>query len=112
MQIAKDANTKRTALLAIGSLGSALIGSSCILGPVLFAGAGTAGLMGSLAAGSEALIPYEPFFWLLALTGIVAGLIQLKRSAGCRRHCPLWLWGAGSTLAVILGSLWIMAVAR
>ncbi len=105
----KETKSYKTVSLAARSLVSALIGSSCILGPMLFAGAGTAGLMAALSAGSSAVIPYEPFFWLLALGGTLAGLVQLRRSR-CREGWRWWLWGTSSFGVFVLGIFWIIAV--
>lgn len=97
--------------LVVGSIGSALIGSLCLFGPLVFTGVGTAGLTASLAEGSRALIPFEPVFWLLAVAGLVQGWRRFHRSPASDRRRLGRVWTVTTVVVAILGLFWIAAQA-
>ena len=73
----------------IGSVVTGLFSSTCCIGPAVFTGlgvgAGTTGFLGGVAGFTKTLIPYRPFFILLAL-GFIAFSFFTVYSSG-RKAC-------------------------
>lgn len=112
-------------LASFGGLIAAFFASLCCIGPVVFSalgvGAGATGMLASSAGFLKALVPYRPFFIVVAMVAIGTGfyLVYRKPQAGCssesscsdvraRSKSVVWLWMAtGLTLIFILSPYWL-----
>lgn len=82
---------------------SALLGSLCVFGPILFAGVGTAGVGAALAGGTGALIPFGPLFWLAAFGGFGAAFYRMFRAPACYPRWSRWVLAGLAALIFVLG---------
>ena len=112
-------------LASISGIIAAFFASLCCIGPVVFAslgvGVGATGMLASTAGFLKALVPYRPFFIVVAMVAIGTGfyLVYRKPQAGCSSDssCPdvgarsksvVWLWMAtGFTFFFILSPYWL-----
>ena len=107
-----------------GSVLTGLFSSTCCLGPAVFTGlgvgAGTTGFLGGVAGFTKTLIPYRPFFIMLALGFIAFSFFTVYYreqrtcaagdSASVRRlkQQKIWLWTTSSVvLVLILSPYWL-----
>jgi mercuric ion transport protein len=121
-----DNSVKEPASLAsLGGLIAAFFASLCCIGPVVFSalgvGVGATGMLASTAGFLKGLVPYRPFFIVVAIVAIGTGfyLVYRKPQAGCsaesscsdgkaRSKSVVWLWMAtGFTLIFLLSPYWL-----
>jgi len=121
-----DKRVKEPASLAsLGGLIAAFFASLCCIGPVVFSalgvGVGATGMLASTAGFLKTLVPYRPFFIVIALVAIGTGfyLVYRKPQPGCSSESScsdvragstsaVWLWMAtGFTLIFILSPYWL-----
>ncbi|HEY5648796.1 MAG TPA: heavy-metal-associated domain-containing protein [Nitrospiria bacterium] len=97
--------------MVFASGGAALLGSACLVGPVLFAALGTAGMFGSAAAAAGALISWAPLFWLASFAGLAAAWVFYRRGADCLPEWVLRTLKVATAAVLILGLSWAAAQA-
>lgn len=105
--------TKPASVASVGGIIAAFFASLCCIGPVVFGalgvGAGATGLLASMAGFMKGLVPYRPFFILVAVVAIGAGfyLVYRKPKTDCASdaHCTETRTGSKS---VVL--LWVASV--
>ncbi len=117
--------TRSASLASIGGIIAAFFASLCCIGPVVFAalgvGVGATGVLASTAGFLKALVPYRPFFIVVALAAIGTGFYLLyrkpKTACNSESHCTvsktrpkpvviLWI-ATVLTLVFVLSPYWL-----
>ncbi len=111
MSSSEKKDEKQILWVILASIGTAVLGSLCVVGPALFAAIGTAGVLGIIASGTGVLIPYGPLFWLISIAALVTAWIRIKRSSDCQPGWLLRCCRIGTVGVVLLAFLWVAAEA-
>ena len=111
-EVAKGA-TEPASLASMGGIIAAFFASLCCIGPVVFAalgvGIGATGILASTAGFLKALVPYRPFFIVVALAASGTGfyLVYRKPKASCTLESDCMVSQTRSKPVVIL---WVATV--
>lgn len=112
-------------IASVGGILAAFLASLCCMGPVLFAafgvGVGATGFLANTAGFLKVLVPYRPFFIIVAMVAIGAGFYLVYRTpksvCASESHCSnpqtrsksvcvLW-FATALTLLFILSPYWM-----
>ncbi|GJL63641.1 MAG: mercuric transport protein [Nitrospirales bacterium] len=116
---------KPASVASLGGIIAAFLASLCCIGPVVFSalgvGAGTTGLLASTAGFMKGIVPYRPFFIVVALGAIGSGFYLVyrtpKTACASDAHCTetrtgsksvdlLWM-ATALTLIFVLSPYWL-----